>query len=117
MRSSRRGFQGWIAACVTVAAATAVAAGGGSSIKTEDLREWLTYIASDELQGCAVFSSGFGLAAGYIEDHLRAWGVKAAGDGGHYLQTVRVLGVKTTSRAAVTVRVNGESKTFADGDG
>src|SRR3954449_6300957 len=118
MPSSRRALRAWIAAWVAVAtAAAATAAAAGSSIKTQDLREWLTYIASDELQGRAVFSSGFGLAAGYIEDHLHAWGVKPAGDGGHYLQTVRVLGVKTTSRAAVTVRVNGESKTFADGAG
>src|SRR5262249_35230197 len=55
--------------------------------------------------------------AGYIVDHLRAWGVKPAGDQGVYLQTVRVLGVKTTSHATITVSVGGESKTFADGDG
>ena len=73
------------------------------AIKSPDLREWLTYIASDELEGRAVFTTGFGLAAGYIEDHLHAWGVKPAGDHGSYLQTVRVLGVKTTSRSTVTV--------------
>ena len=61
--------------------------------------------------------AGFGLAAGYVADHLRAWGVKPAGDHGSYLQTVRVLGVKTTSRSTVTVTVNGETRTFADGDG
>jgi len=85
--------------------------------QSQDLREWLTYIASDELQGRAVFSAGIGLAAAYIEDHLRAWGVKPAGDRGQYLQTVRVLGVKTTSHSTVTVEVNGESKVFADGAG
>ena len=78
--------------------AGAAAAGGGvGAIKSPDLRDWLTYIASDELEGRAVFTAGFGLAAGYVEDHLRAWGVKPAGDHGSYLQTVRVLGVKTTS--------------------
>ena len=45
------------------------------------------------------FTAGFGLAAAYIEDHLHAWGVKPAGDHGSYLQTVRVLGVKTTSHS------------------
>ena len=87
------------------------------SIKTEDLKEWLTYIASDELEGRATFSAGLGLAAAYIEDHLRAWGVKPAGDHGSYLQTVRVLGVKTTSRSTVTVQVGGETRTFKDGEG
>ena len=51
-----------------------------------------------------MFTAGFGLAAAYIEDHLRAWGVKPAGDHGSYLQTVRVLGVKTTSHSTVTRR-------------
>jgi hypothetical protein len=93
------------------------ASGGAASIAAPDLREWLSYVASDELQGRSVFSEGFGLAAGYIADHLRAWGVKPAGDPGQYLQTVRVLGVKTTSHSTVTVTVGGQSKTFADGDG
>ena len=29
-----------------------------------------------------MFTTGFGLAAAYIEDHLHAWGVKPAGDHG-----------------------------------
>jgi peptidase M28-like protein len=93
------------------------ASGGAASIATPELREWLSYLASDELQGRAVFGEGFGLAGGYIADHLRAWGVKPAGDPGQYLQTVRVLGVKTTSHSSVTVTVGGQSKTFADGEG
>jgi hypothetical protein len=43
--------------------------------------------------------------------------VKPAGDPGQYLQTVRVLGVKTTSHSSVTVAVNGASKVFTDGAG
>ena len=53
----------------------------------------------------------------YIGDHLRAWGVAPAGDRASYLQTVRVLGVKATSRSTVTVQVGGETRTFADGEG
>jgi len=94
------------------------AAGGGlSSIKSADLKEWLSYIASDELQGRAVYTTGIGLAAAYIQDHLMAWGVKPAGDDGRFLQSVRVLGVKATSHASVIVDVNGEARTFADGAG
>jgi hypothetical protein len=43
--------------------------------------------------------------------------VKPAGDHGSYVQTVRVHGVKATSRSAVTVRVGEESRTFVDGQG
>src|SRR5438132_824453 len=75
----------------------AAALPGLSAIRAEDLKEWLTYIASDELDGRGNYSVGLGLAAAYIEDHLRAWGVKPAGDPGSYLQTVRVLGVQSTS--------------------
>jgi hypothetical protein len=77
----------------------------------------LSYIASDDLQGRAVFSTGIGLAAAYIEDQLKAAGAKPAGDPGSYLQTVRVLGVRTTSHSSVTVDVNGETRTFEDGSG
>jgi hypothetical protein len=52
--------------------AVAAAGGGIGSIKTQDLREWLSYIASDELQGRAVYGTGIGLAAAYIEITFRA---------------------------------------------
>jgi hypothetical protein len=119
-------IRGWIAAIAVVAVAGTTAVSGGASgagpgqagaIKSPELRDWLTYIASDELEGRAVFTTGFGLAAGYIADHLHTWGVKPAGDHGSYLQTVRVLGVKTTSHSTVSVTVNGETRTFPDGAG
>jgi len=95
-----------------------LAAGGGlGSIKPGDLKAWLTNLASDELQGRQMYSEGLGLAAGYIQAHLDAWGVKPAGDRGSYLQTVRVLGVKTTSRSSVTVQSGAQSRTFKDGEG
>ena len=116
MNRRRVAVRGWVGLFVVGAVLAVSAAGGTASIKSQDLREWLTYISSDELEGRAVFTTGFGLAAAYIEDHLHAWGVKSAGDHGSYLQTVRVLGVKTTSHSTVTVTVNGESRTFNDGD-
>ena len=108
----------WAAVFVAGAMSVAAAAGGGiGAIKSQDLKNWLSYIASDELQGRAVYTAGLGLAAAYIEARLQSWGAKPAGDQGGYLQTVRVLGVKTTSHSSITVEVNGEVRTFADGDG
>lgn len=95
----------------------AAAPPGRESITPEDLKEWLSYIASDELEGRGTFSPGLDLAAAYIEQNLRAWGVKPAGDRGSYRQTVRVLGVKVTSRSSVTVTVGGRTQTFQDGAG
>jgi Peptidase family M28 len=105
---------GLVAALLTVEPGHAATRGGPSSFDVRDLREWLTYIASDELQGRATFSAGLGLAASYIEDHLREWGVKPAGDNGSYLQTVRVTGVKSTSHSTVTVDIGGERRTFTE---
>jgi hypothetical protein len=93
------------------------AAGGRSSIIPGDLREWLTFLSSDELEGRAVFTEGLGIAAGYIQGYLQAWGVKPGGDHGGYLQTVRVRGVKVVNHSTVTVRVGGESRTFRDREG
>lgn len=86
-------------------------------IKDADLRSWLTYISSDELEGRATFSEGIGLASSYISQHLREWGVKPGGDHDSYLQAVKVLGVRSSSRSTLTVEVNGQKKVFKDGEG
>lgn len=104
-----------VAGCLVVGGSAA--SDDRSAIRSSDLREWLTYLASDELQGRATFSAGLGLAAGYIQEHLAAWKVVPAGDGGGFLQTVPVRSVRVTSRSAVTVRVGREVRTFRDGQG
>jgi hypothetical protein len=81
------------------------------------MKEWLSYIASDQLQGRQVYTEGLGLAASYIAEHLKAWGVKPAGDDGSYFQVVKVLGVNVKRGSTVTVTVNGQTKTFKDGEG
>ena len=86
----------------TTPTAQQAAKGGLNSIQQDSLKEWLTYIASDELQGRATYSEGLGLAAGYISAHLAQWGVKPVGDAGTYLQVVKVLGVRSTSRSALS---------------
>src|SRR5436853_4444952 len=87
-----------------------------ASITPADLKQWLSYIASDELEGRQVFTEGLGLAGGYIADHLKEWGVQPAGDDGTYFQTVKVIGVNVRRNSSVTVTVNGQSRTFKDGE-
>jgi peptidase M28-like protein len=106
-----------LAMCVAIGLTAAAQTPRQPSISQDDLRTWLTYIASDELQGRQVYTEGIGLAGAYIADHLKEWGVKPAGDRGSYFQEVRVLGVRTSSNSSVTVTVNGQSRTFKDGDG
>ena len=115
-------FRRFLVPCFVFTLAVALGAqpaskGGINSIQPEPLKEWLGYIASDELQGRQIYTEGLGLAAAYIADHLKEWGVKPAGEDGTYFQTVKVVGVRTTSHASVTVEVNGQSRTFKDGEG
>src|SRR5437899_11203709 len=65
-----------------------------AQVSPADLKEWLTYLASDELQGRQIFTEGYGLATAYIADHLKAWGVKPIGDNGSYFESVKLKGYK-----------------------
>ncbi len=82
--SRNRAAARWVAIAVVAAAVSlsAAPAGGLASIRSQDLRDWLSYIASDDLEGRAVYTEGLGMAASYIEDHLREWGATPAGDHG-----------------------------------
>src|SRR5262249_7400517 len=88
-----------------------------ASVQADDLRKWLSYLASDGLEGRATFSEGLGLAAAYLAEQLRSWDVKPGGDDGSYFQRVRVLGVKSANHSTLTVEVNGQTRTFKDGEG
>jgi hypothetical protein len=88
-----------------------------AQVNPEEMKAWLGYLASDELQGRQVFSEGYGLAASYVAGHLKAWGVKPLGDGGSYYEDVRIRGYKVTTNSSVTVVApSGKSTTFKHGD-
>jgi peptidase M28-like protein len=106
-----------LAVCLGTGFATGADKGGIASIQPEPLKEWLTYLSSDDLEGRATFTEGLGLAAAYIADQLKAAGVKPGGDHGTYFQRVSVIGVKATPRSTMTVDVNGQTRTFKDGEG
>jgi hypothetical protein len=104
-----------LVASLTLATA-ATPAGNGHSVQAADLKRWLSYLASDELEGRATFTEGLGLAAAFIAQELKANGVQPGGDNGSYFQRVRVLGVKSANRSTLTVEVDGRSRTFKEGD-
>jgi hypothetical protein len=91
--------------------------GGREGITPEELKEWLGYLASDELEGRNTFSEGLGLAAAYIADQLKSWGVRPGGNNGSYFQRVAVLGVKSDNHSAITIEAGGQKKTFENGAG
>jgi hypothetical protein len=103
-----------LVAALTFAPAMAKPNGGRDNITAAELKEWLTYLASDEFEGRNTFSEGLGLAAGYLAGQLKALGVKPGGPNGSYFQRVAVIGVKSENKSTVTVEVNGQSRTFAN---
>src|SRR5215470_8965399 len=91
--------------------------GGREGITPEELKEWLGYLASDDLEGRNTFSEGLGLAAAYIADQLKSWGIKPGGPNGSYFQRVAVLGVKSENHSTVTIEAGGQKKTFENRTG
>jgi hypothetical protein len=87
-----------------------------ATISQGDMKEFLTYLASDALQGRQVYTEGYGLAAAYVADHLRQWGVKPMGDNGTYFQSVKNRGYRVTRNSSITVEANGQTRTFKHGD-
>jgi hypothetical protein len=88
-----------------------------SQISQADLKEWLTELASDAFQGRQAFTEGYGMAAAYVAEHLKQFGVKPIGDGGSYFQIVARKGYRVTRNSSVTVTLpDGQSRTFKHGD-
>src|SRR5262245_11795469 len=117
-RRMTRLFALFVALCMTINAVPAQnRKADKAAAQVDDLQKWLSYLASDELEGRATFSEGLGLAAAYLAEQLRSWGVKPGGDNGSYFQRVRVLSVKSANRSTLTVEVNGQTRVFKDGEG
>lgn len=68
--------------------AAATSFGNTEGVTAKQLKDYLTFIASDELEGRDTPSRGLDIAALYIAQHLSSWGIKPAGDEGTYFQRV-----------------------------
>ena len=65
---------------------TAPRFGNTDGITAAQMKNYLEFIASDELEGRDTPSRGLDIAAMYIAGHLKKWGIKPAGDDGTYFQ-------------------------------
>ena len=62
-----------------------------------------------------MFTEGYGLAAAFIAEKLKQFGLKPIGDAG-YFQTVKLRSYKVARNSSVTVQVGSETRTFKHGD-
>ncbi len=60
-----------------------------STISRNDIEAHIYFLASDELKGRATGSPEIDIAASYLANHLRRYGVKPAGDDNSYYQQVK----------------------------
>lgn len=90
---------------------------GANAIAESELRAWLEYLAADDRGGRDTFSDGLVESGTFIAERLRQFGIKPGGPDGSYFQRVAVKDVEITNHSSVTVKVNGRSRTFKNGEG
>ena len=70
------------------AAASLPAQRGADKITANQLRDYLTFISSDLLEGRDTPSRGLDIAAQFLALNLSRWGFKPAGDAGSFFQKI-----------------------------
>jgi len=76
------------------------------SITANELRNYLTFIASDEMEGRDTPSRGLDTTAKFLAMNLASWGFKPAGDNGSFFQRIE-LNRNRTNSDETKVELNG----------
>src|SRR6266404_4882526 len=97
----------------TTAAAALLAARGVDAISAAQLRDYLYFIASDEMEGRDTPSRGLDTTAKFIAMNLSQWGLKPAGDNGTFFQRI-ALRRDRVDAARSTAEINGQKFNFGD---
>src|SRR5712691_3574340 len=97
----------------TTAAAALIAARGGDTISAAQLRDYLYFIASDEMEGRDTPSRGLDTVAKFIAMNLDRWGFKPAGDDGTFFQHI-VLRRDQLDPLKSIVEINGQKFSFGE---
>jgi hypothetical protein len=88
-----------------------------AQVSQDEMKEWLNYLAADELQGRQVFTEGYGRASQFIAGLLKSWNVKPMGANGTYFQPVTLKGYRVARNSSVTIsNASGQARTFKHGD-
>jgi Zn-dependent M28 family amino/carboxypeptidase len=116
------GYAGFESAAVAGAAGTAGAASapakavravprGAGGITAAELRDYLTFIASDEMEGRDTPSRGLDTTARFLALELSRIGLKPAGDDGTYFQHIGLIR-RTVDPAHTTATFNEQTLTY-----
>jgi hypothetical protein len=94
-------------------AATTAAARGVDTISAAQLKNYLSFIASDEMEGRDTPSRGLDTTAKFIAMNLERWGFKPTGDDGSFFQKI-VLRRDQLDGAHSSAEINGQKFNFGD---
>ena len=86
------------------AAAAARGRRAAEQIKASELKDYLHFVASDEMEGRDTPSRGLDLTAKFIALNLSLWGVKPAGDDGTYFQRISLKRTRIDPAASHAAR-------------
>ncbi len=92
---------------------TAPKFGNTDGITAAQLKNYLEFIASDELEGRDTPSRGLDIAAMFIASHLKSWNIKPAGDNGTYFQK---FPLKRTIVDATNTKLSLNTQSFVYGE-
>src|SRR6266404_9725223 len=97
----------------TRSAATVLTTRGVETISANQLRNYLYFIASDEMEGRDTPSRGLDTTAKFIAMNLDRWGFKPAGDDGSFFQKI-VLRRDQIDGTHSSAEINGQKFNFGD---
>jgi hypothetical protein len=103
----------WSATAQTVTKSNSPARKAAEGITAAQLKDYLYFIASDEMEGRDTPSRGLDTAAKFMATLLARWGVKPAGDNGSYFQRMWVVR-RATDSAGSSAEVNGQKLVYGE---
>ena len=86
---------------------------GADTITAAQMKDYLSFIASDLMEGRDTPSRGLDITAQFLATHLSHWGFKPAGDDGSYFQKI-ALSKDVIDKAETRVQFNGQALMFGD---
>jgi hypothetical protein len=95
------------------AAAASPARKAAEDITAAQLKDYLSFVASDEMEGRDTPSRGLNITAKFIATLLARWGVKPAGDDGTYFQKMALHHARVEA-AGTRAEINGQSYSYGE---
>ena len=86
---------------------------GADTITAAQLKDYLSFIASDEMEGRDTPSRGLDTTAKFLATNLSRWGFKPAGDDGSFFQKI-ALSRDVIDKAETRVQINDQTLALGD---